>query len=96
MKSINCQINCFLTHLPFEGLDFQVVSLVGPFDKPDTGETMEGLQTTLDDGHLPRGWKKKQVSMQTRSQLHFHVEPLDGAVCQSNQRGRIRVSSVGF
>lgn len=46
----------FNTLLPIKGLDFQVFSLGGTFHKADTGEVMEGLQTSLDDCHLTRSW----------------------------------------
>lgn len=44
-------MQCFLhlLYLPIEGLDVQVVSLVGAPDKADTRDVVEGQQTALDD-----------------------------------------------
>ena len=44
---------------PAQWLDVQVVSLVGALDEAETGDVVEGVKTSLDDGHLTRACDRK-------------------------------------
>lgn len=41
--------------LPVDGLDAQIVSLVGSLHEANAGDALEGLQPTLNDGALAGG-----------------------------------------